>query len=132
MNALNIYFIILLVQLSILLYLKSNMEYFKVLSTTNYFNFIAKEDVENSHILPIKTNDVETLTINIDENEQLILSKSLRHLEFISTFEMYLEDKNSKNFPLEFLQEFEKIKIEAQLSALKTTNQLSNQVKKAA
>ena len=45
---------------------------------------------------------------------------------------MYLENKNCKNFPVEFLQEFEKIKIEAQLSILQTTSQLTNYSKIAA
>ena len=45
---------------------------------------------------------------------------------------MYLEEKTLNNFSIEFLQEFEQIKIEAQLSTLKATSQLNNGVKMAA
>ena len=59
----------------------------------------------------------------IDEN--MLLNKSLKHLEFISEFEMYLEQRTLAYFSKEFLQEFEQIKRNAQLSTLKMTNQLN-------
>jgi hypothetical protein len=72
------------------------------------------------------------LTNKLKDNNNIILNKSLKHLEFISEFEMYLEDKNYKMFPIEFLQEFEKIKLDAQLTTLKTTKRLNADLKKAA
>ncbi|WP_340154391.1 hypothetical protein [uncultured Winogradskyella sp.] len=74
----------------------------------------------------------QNLKNNAVDNKLVLLNKSLRQLEFISEFEMYLEEKTLENCSLEFLQEFSRIKIEAQLSTLKTTNMLNSQVKLAA
>ena len=72
------------------------------------------------------------MTNKVEDNNYAILNKSLKHLEFISQFEMYLDEKHYKNFSIEFLQEFKKIKQEAQLTTLKTTNKLNCQSLRAA
>ena len=132
MNTLFIYIIILLVHLNIYLFLKHNIENLSLFNYPNYNSVIENEVIEKDLNIPMEPIFLESLTNDFDENKQIILKKSLMHLEFISTFEMYLEDKNYKKFPIEFLQEFEKIKIEAQLSALKSTSQLTNSTKLAA
>ncbi len=47
------------------------------------------------------------------------LSSSLKHLEFILFFELYLESKHVNIFSRTFLNEFENIKYEAQMNVLK-------------
>lgn len=61
---------------------------------------------------------------DMDMSTSILLNKSLKHLEFISNFEIYLERATHKNFSIEFLQEFEKIKSHAQKITLKTVNEL--------
>ncbi|WP_299120340.1 hypothetical protein [uncultured Winogradskyella sp.] len=129
MNALFMYVILLLGHLCVYFYFKNNLRF---LSVSNDSYTVKDIYIEK---LPLKQKqDLETvsLTKKMEDNKHILLNKSLRHLEFIAEFEMYLERKTSKNFSAEFLQEFEQIKIEAQLTALKTTNQLNTIAKMAA
>lgn len=124
-----------LVQFSIFFYLKSTINNLKFLSYADYFKPVkieVIEDVEEKVSEPKEIFIEKTIINNTEIKDQMILNKSLKHLDFISSFEMYLEDKNYKKFPIEFLQEFEKIKAEAQLSTLKISDQLNNSVNKAA
>lgn len=132
MNILLAYFILSLAQLSIYFYLKNNIKNLQFFDYSDYSSPLENEVIEKSNTIPQKNSVADKFTNNIEEHKLTLLNKSLKHLEFISEFEMYLEDKNYKNFPIEFLQEFEKIKIEAQLSALKSTSQLTNSIQLAA
>lgn len=88
-----------------------------------------KEEIET----PIKeTSKPVVFTNKLKDNNNVILNKSLKHLEFINQFEMYLEDKNYKKFPIEFLREFDKIKQDAKLTTLKATQLLNTKHKNAA
>ncbi len=78
-------------------------------------------------ILKVKTNEkAKTLVSEIDEDSSIIFDKKLKHLDFISQFEMYLDGKNSSSFSVEFLQEFEKIKLETQRTTLEMVNVLNH------
>lgn len=81
---------------------------------------VSKIEVETNDNLISKNSKNKVV-----EDKLCLLNKNLRQLEFISEFEMYLEEKTLKNCSLEFLQQFKTIKIEAQLSALKTTKKLN-------
>lgn len=85
-----------------------------------------KESIDKSNL------ENRIITSDVESNSSFILSKSLKHLEYISEFEMYLERKNYKSLPLDFLQEFESLKTEAKISLLKTASQLNNNLEKAA
>ncbi|MFK7833630.1 MAG: hypothetical protein AB8B52_10160 [Winogradskyella sp.] len=130
MNTLLIYAMLLLGHLCVYFYFKNNFKYLNFLNFNNHLDSVKDRCIEkpksqlnqNTHII----------TDSVEDNKHVLLKKSLRHLEFIAEFEMYLEQKKLKNFSVEFLQEFEKIKIEAQLSALKTTNQLNTTTRMAA
>lgn len=132
MKYLFIFFVFTLSQLSLYFYLKGRLYNFKFINLNDY-NYLfqknkkAKVKSKLDHKLFIEEKN-QDLAIK----DQVLLNKSLRHLEFISEFELYLEDKNYKKFPIEFLQEFEKIKIEAQLSTLYKAKQLSNNIRNAA
>jgi hypothetical protein len=124
MNLVFTYSILAVAQISIYFYLKNSIKNLNFLqyigyskSTKNKGAQITEQPINNLPE-PVKSaNDSKSKT-------QIVLNKSLAHLEFISQFEMYLEDKNHKNFSIEFLQEFEKIKIEAQLNILNITTSL--------
>lgn len=74
-----------------------------------------------------KITEPKTLNIKFLDNDNITLNKNLKHLEFISQFEMYLEERNYKNFSIEFLQAFEKMKYNVQLTTLKATEQLNHE-----
>lgn len=132
MNILFTYFTLTVTQISIYLYLKSSLKnlilgYKESDAITTKNHAVKKQEVSIEEI----TNS-NVLSSHVGESCHVTLNKSLRHLEFISTFEMYLENKNHKNFSVEFLQEFEKIKHEAQLTTLKSTNRLTHNMHNAA
>lgn len=79
-------------------------------------------------ILKVKPNEkTKTLVSEIDEDSSIIFDKKLKHLDFISQFEMYLDGKNCNSFSVEFLQEFEKIKLETQRTTLEMVNVLNHE-----
>ena len=133
MNSILIFLILALAQLSVYFYLKNNitdLRFVNNLKSTEVSKTI--EPIKKPSLKPTTQDTKKVITNDLDASKRMLLNKSLRHLEFISEFEMYLEDKNYKNFPIEFLQEFEKIKIEAQLSTLQNTHQLTRGSKIAA
>ena len=133
MNSILIFLILALAQLSVYFYLKNNitdLRFVNNLKATEVSKTI--EPIKKPSLKPTTQDTKKVITNDLDASKRMLLNKSLRHLEFISEFEMYLEDKNYKNFPIEFLQEFEKIKIEAQLSTLQNTHQLARDSKIAA
>ncbi|MUU78706.1 hypothetical protein [Winogradskyella endarachnes] len=89
---------------------------------------IQKQKITNDYLnrKELTKNRISELENTAIDNKRLLLNKNLKQLEFISEFEMYLEDKTLEKCSLEFLQEFNKIKLEAQLSTLKATNLLSS------
>ncbi|WP_282030447.1 hypothetical protein [Winogradskyella eximia] len=124
MSTLFIYTIFLLGHLSVYFYFKNNLS----LSS----NVLEYNNKSNPQLTIVETNHSQKVTNSIANNKKMLLQKNLRQLEFINEFEMYLDEKSLNNFSIEFLQEFEQIKIEAQLSTLKATSQLNNVVKMAA
>lgn len=133
MNSIFLFLILTLAQLSLYFYLKDNIHNFSYIYYIKISDpQLSEEIISNSAVKPINEKAKKVVTLNLEESKHIILNKKLRHLEFISEFEMYLEDKNYKMFPIEFLQEFEKIKKEAQLSLLQSTNQLVKPSKLAA
>ncbi|NRD21854.1 hypothetical protein HNV10_01285 [Winogradskyella litoriviva] len=124
MTTLLIYGTLLIGHLSVYFYFRNNFKSCLILSQ--------RKAKKHSHIETKDNLNSKNLKNNAVDNKLVLLNKSLRQLEFISEFEMYLEEKTLKNFSLEFLQEFNKIKIEAQLSTLKTADMITNQVKIAA
>ena len=132
MNILLTYAMLLTGHLSVYFYFKNNFKYLKFLNFNRSFNTTEDRYIEKPKLqLKEKENTVD-LTDNFEHKKHVLLNKSLKHLEFIAEFEMYLDQKTLKNFSVEFLQEFEKIKIEAQLSALKNTTQLTTLARMAA
>ena len=124
-----------LAQFSIFFYLKSTINNLKILSYEDYSEPLKMKVIEAEEEIisgPKEIKMANTITDNIEIKDQMILNKSLQHLDFISNFERYLEDKNYKNFSIEFLQELDRVKVEAQLSTLKMSEQLNNNVNKAA
>jgi len=101
-----------------------------------YFYFINnfkrdKKPLERRTASSIKVENKDNLIFkilknNVVDDKFFLLKKNLIQLEFISEFEMYLEEKTLKKCSLGFLQQFKTIKTEAQLSALKTTNRLNS------
>lgn len=132
MNTVHLFIIILLSQLSIYFYLKNNIKNLRLFNFKDYNSPLPNEVIKKTKLQSKESLSSNKLIKSMEENEHILLNKSLRHLEYISEFEMYLDDKNHENFPVEFLQEFEKIKIEAQLIVLKSTSQLTNSAKLAA
>lgn len=124
MSTLFIYTVFLLGHLSVYFYFKNNLS----LSS----NVLENTNKSHSKLTLVETDHSQKVTNSISNNKKMLLQKNLRQLEFINEFEMYLEEKTLNNFSIEFLQEFEQIKIEAQLSTLKATSQLNNGVKMAA
>ncbi len=61
------------------------------------------------------------------KRNQKLLKTNLLHLEFISKFESYLENKNSDHFPLEFLLELHDIKKEIQINIHSTSEKLNRE-----
>lgn len=124
MSTLFIYAILLIGHLNVYFYFKHTIK--------SYSNISGNNNIQKPQIVLEERVTSLNLTKNILNNKQMLLNKNLRQLEFIFEFEMYLEEKTLKNLSLEFLQEFEKIKTEAQLSTLKTTSQLNNRLKMVA
>ena len=124
MTTLLIYATLILGHLCVYFYFRNNFK--------SYLNPNERRTLKNTQLETKENLSSQNLKNNAVDNKLVLLNKSLRQLEFISEFEMYLEEKTLKNCSLEFLQEFSRIKIEAQLSTLKTTNMLNSQVKIAA
>lgn len=132
MNYLFIFFVFTLSQLSLYLYLKGRLYNFKLINLNDYNYLFQKSKKVNVNSKLDHKRIIEEDHLDLAIKDQVSLNKSLRHLEFISEFELYLENKNYKKFPIEFLQEFEKIKIEAQLSTLNNAQQLNKKLRTAA
>ncbi|WP_407556582.1 hypothetical protein [Winogradskyella sp. 4-2091] len=124
MTTLLIYGTLLLGHLCVYFYFRNNFK--------SFLNSSSKETLKIEKPKSSEYLRSENQSTNAVDNTFVLLNKSLRQLEFISEFEMYLEENTLKNYSLEFLQEFSKIKMEAQLSTLKTTNLINSQVKIAA
>tara|TARA_R110002049_G_scaffold260127_1_gene435970 strand:- start:1085 stop:1417 length:333 start_codon:yes stop_codon:yes gene_type:complete len=110
MSTLFIYTVFLLGHLSIYFYFKNNLSI--------YTNVLENANISSPKLRLLKTDNSIKLTNSIVNEKKMLLQQNLRQLEFINEFEMYLDEKSLKNFSIEFLQEFEQIKIEAQLSTL--------------
>ncbi|WP_138432894.1 hypothetical protein [Winogradskyella algicola] len=121
------FFSLTLTQIGVYLYLKNSLKDFIENFIQNYSIDKKSTEVKIQKIEAQKKIKPKTITYEVEDNNHVILNKTLRHLEFISQFEMYLEEKHYKNFSIEFLQEFEKIKHEAQITTIKTTNKLNCQ-----
>jgi hypothetical protein len=121
------FFSLTLTQIGVYLFLKNSLKNFIENFTQNYSIDKKSTKVKIQKIEAQKKIKPKTITYEVEDNNHVILNKTLRHLEFISQFEMYLEEKHYKNFSIEFLQEFEKIKHEAQITTIKTTNKLNCQ-----
>ena len=124
MITLFIYGTLLLGHLSVYFYFRNNFK-------TSLIP-LERRTVKNTQLETKNSFSSKNLKNNAIDNKLVLLNRNLRQLEFISEFEMYLEEKALKNCSLEFLQEFSKIKIEAQLSTLKTTQMLNSEAKIAA
>ncbi|WP_299102213.1 hypothetical protein [uncultured Winogradskyella sp.] len=124
MTTLLIYGTLLLGHLCVYFYFRNNFK--------SFLNSSSKETLKIEKPKSPEYFRSKNQSTNAVDNTFVLLNKSLRQLEFISEFEMYLEENTLKNYSLEFLQEFSKIKMEAQLSTLKTTNLINSQVKIAA
>ncbi|MBT8325834.1 MAG: hypothetical protein KJO96_11095, partial [Winogradskyella sp.] len=104
----------------------------------NKFNslFGINPDIKTENQVDSNNVHAEVPVVKIEKQQActdyMLLDKSLKHLEFISQFESYLDTKNSEKFPAEFLQEFENIKREAQIATIKTTQQLNHSLALAA
>lgn len=104
------------------------------LSVFFYFKNTFKRNLKPWECRTARKPKLETKNSNENtiDNKLFLLNKNLRQLEFIAEFELYLEDKTLESCSLEFLQEFNQIKLEAQLSTLKTTSMLNSEIKQAA
>lgn len=126
------FFSLTLTQVGIYLYIKNSLKNVLEQYSLNYSIAKKSTNVKLQKIEVEKATRPKAITNKVEDNNHVILNKSLKNLEFISQFEMYLEEKNYKNFSIEFLQEFQKIKREAQLATLKTTSKLNKESLKAA
>lgn len=124
MTTLFIFATLLLGHLCVYFYFRNNFKSYLNPTERRYLKKNQLETEDNLSSQKIKNN--------ADDDRLILLNKSLKRLEFISKFEIYLEKKALENCTLEFLQEFSRIKIEAQLSTLKTTNMLNCKMKIAA
>lgn len=125
--------ILALIQFSLYHYLKNSTNQLRFMNYKRPVESIRQQEM--STVCTPKPKEVSiqnVVTSDDEERNHMLLNKRLRHLEFISEFEMYLDDKNYKNFSIAFLQELKNIKIEAQLSACKATTMLSEHTKIAA
>lgn len=129
------YTALILAQVSIYMYLKNDLNTIDFFNKVNSFFIALPEQVKNNESVE-KDSEVKISVIKVDKEQActdyLLLDKSLKHLEFIAQFESYLESKNSEKFSLEFLQEFENIKREAQITTIRTTQQLNSTLALAA
>ena len=124
MSTIFIYTLFLLGHLCVYFYFKNSL----ILSS----NVLENTNKSHPQLTLLEINHSDKLINSITNNKKMLLQKNLRQLEFINEFEMYLEEKTLKNMSIEFLQEFERLKIEAQLSTLKATSQLNYSLKMAA
>jgi len=129
------YVALILAQISIYFYLKNDLRSIAFLGKINQLmSFESTKDQEET-LKAVKIEKAVPL-IKVSKKEactdQLLLDKSLKHLEFIAQFESYLESKHSEKFSLEFLQEFESIKREAQINTIRTSQQLNSAMATAA
>jgi len=77
--------------------------------------FGKQDEFKSSKLERNQKLNVSKLEDSLENNSQIILNNSLRQLEFISEFDMYVDTKTLKNVSVEFLIEFKKKKKEAQL-----------------
>jgi hypothetical protein len=69
----------------------------------------------------IKHNNIEhKQNLNLKTKHYKNLHDSLKQLEFISCFEMYIDKKKADSYSLSFLQELESIRYYAELNTLKS------------
>ena len=124
MSTIFIYTLFLLGHLCVYFYFKNSL--------TLCSNVLENTNRISPQLPSLEAHNSQKVIGSIESNKKMLLQKSLRQLEFINEFEMYLDEKSLNNFSIEFLQEFEQIKIEAQLSTLKATSQLNYSLKMAA
>ena len=98
MSTVLIIFSLTLTQIGMYLFLKSSIENVLEYYSNNNLKEKQSEAIKLQSAESIKQNDTTVLPKKVDNTNHLVLNKSLRHLEFISQFEMYLEDKNYKSF----------------------------------
>ncbi|MCA0131597.1 hypothetical protein [Winogradskyella alexanderae] len=99
--------------------------------------FLIRDSIKG--ILNPKNESIKTLTTsneldNYGHNlhSSTILIKSLRHLDFMSQLENYLEESENSRFKKKVLSEFEVSKLETQITVLKVAKLLSKSEEKAA
>jgi hypothetical protein len=124
MNSLHAGIILILTYLSFYFFTKNNIKSFKFLNFNDHFSLQKGSNLKSKFDLKRNVDEI-ILAKNTNCNKHFLLNKSLKQLEFIADFEKYLDEKTLENLSIEFLQEFEQIKIEAQLITLKVTNQLN-------
>jgi len=128
MNILIAFFVIVLIQLNIYVLLNSGLGILKL-------NKLIKDTfTPQNKVVKAKVNqpNIENhISVNSISNTKALLGKNLKHLELISEFELYLESKNYKKFSIELFQELERLKTKAQLSTLKSTSQLNDNISHA-
>ncbi len=62
---------------------------------------------------------------NTKTNYNKLLCRNLKQLEFVSHFELYLQEKSSKKSSLDFLKKLDQIKLEAQVNTITTARLIS-------
>ena len=135
MNILILCFALPLVQLLIQYWMRNHIKDPQYSNLQSFLFNAKKENVkcseEKEMLIKEKavSNSIESDTL---KKEFTILSKTLKHLKFISEFETYLETKSYKNFPIELVKELERVKLETQMSVLKTTSGLNDDFDEAA
>lgn len=89
-------------------------------------NLIKNKKRSKSHALvykdQIKEEDKE---FSLKTIERYSLNKNIRNLEFINYLEMNLQDKQLKNFPLEFFTDLKKLKQHSQNNLLTTLHSIN-------
>ena len=83
-----------------------------------------------SSIIEVSNHEVNQHNHNL--HSSAILLKSLRHLDFMTQLEQYLQTSETRRFKKKVLSEFEVSKLETQITVLKVAKLLSKSEDKAA
>lgn len=96
----------------------SKIIFSKVKSIIKIFNTKITVSYQKEELVHSTKNDIEKPVIKLNNVNNIMLQKNLKHLEFINFLETHYSGKDLNKLPLDFLQSFQKIKTQAQNNTL--------------
>lgn len=87
---------------------------FSIIKTRQIFEYKNLKDKMSKS----KENIKEEITKKFNSHDNQTLNKNLKHLEFLNYLEYHFNEKELNQFPIDFLQSFQKIKAQAQKNTI--------------